>query len=381
MDLDLTISQREVLDCIPDTRRSIANELGTTIRAVRYRMDALEDKGFKFSRDDDGVWDVTKKPLNHEKREPEEPKRVDSYAKAQATKDVHNELTKMEKEIKEILNAKPPVISEYEVSEGTSTLVIPRSDDHFGAKVEPRQGEQGFEDNVGERRINEIVDRAIERSRERGGVEDAVLGLFGDHVDGETIYNGQLGDIQKSLRKQITHAARVYVQQIRKLSDEFENVHVATVPGNHGSISKEGSTNADNIVFDQIEIVLSTLGDEVSNVTVNKSYNNNFVEFPIRDYRGYARHGQDSLGHLGTSSGKYRWHEWSEGCDFDVAYYGHYHTLKMEKLGKGRPVFQCGSVVPPSLFADSVAEAGRPAGFYHFATDEEIIDEIRPVRF
>lgn len=52
----VTQEQKEVLDRLPDTRDSIADQLGITRRAVRYRMNALEDKGYDFSRDSEGVW-------------------------------------------------------------------------------------------------------------------------------------------------------------------------------------------------------------------------------------------------------------------------------------------------------------------------------------
>lgn len=51
-----TDAQVEVLRKIPGTRLEIGNELGISIRAVRGRMDGIEERGGKFSRDEDGIW-------------------------------------------------------------------------------------------------------------------------------------------------------------------------------------------------------------------------------------------------------------------------------------------------------------------------------------
>ena len=56
MTQELTPKQNDVLGLLPDTRRNIAEELGISIRAVRYRMEAMEDEGMMFQRDSDGTW-------------------------------------------------------------------------------------------------------------------------------------------------------------------------------------------------------------------------------------------------------------------------------------------------------------------------------------
>lgn len=53
---DLTEAQIEVLEKIPDTRENIAEELGISRRAVRGRMNGIEDEGGSFTRDSEYVW-------------------------------------------------------------------------------------------------------------------------------------------------------------------------------------------------------------------------------------------------------------------------------------------------------------------------------------
>jgi len=370
--------QQDVLELLPNTRQDIADELGISYRAVRYRMNSLEEAGYDFERDGNNVWSVSGMS-DREEEEPQrdtEVKRINTYDKAQATKDVNNSLLEIEKEIKEAVEKVPHYDTDFETTEGNSTLVIPRSDDHFGAKIQERSVNEEFTTEIAKQRISETIDSAISASQEREEyVEDVVLGLFGDHIEGESIFNNQVAHLDQFLREQIKEASTFYVNQIEKLSKEFENVKVVTCPGNHGRTS--GVTNADDIVFDWIQTGLQW--KEVGNVEFVES-NGKYVDFNIRGYSGYARHGTDALKHASTSSGDDRWMNWKEESPFDVGYHGHHHELRMEPVGHSQ-VFQCGTPVPPSLFVNSIGETGKPRTMYHFTTDENVIDGLDIIEF
>jgi len=54
---EITDAQLDVLRCIPNTREDIAEKLDVSRRAVRYRMNKIEEQGGSFTRDQDFVWD------------------------------------------------------------------------------------------------------------------------------------------------------------------------------------------------------------------------------------------------------------------------------------------------------------------------------------
>jgi biotin operon repressor/cell fate (sporulation/competence/biofilm development) regulator YmcA (YheA/YmcA/DUF963 family) len=392
-DYNLTDKQNAVYELLPDTRENIANELGISRRSVRYRMSAMEERGMDFERDSEGIWYVSgegtddegngrgeeKKSHECDSMESErEPWRVNSYDKAQATKNVNNELTKIEKEVKNALNSRTLTYTDFEETNGKSTLVIPRADDHFGVKVDGRSINAEYSTPIARERVNYIIDDAIEKARERGDVEDVILGLWGDFVDGEKVYPKQHVNLGEYLREQIREAATVYINQIEKLANEFEHVTVVTCPGNHGSLGDGVVSNADDIVYDEIELGIDLLG--IDNVSFEHTPNSVFVEFDIRGWNGYARHGQDALKHASTSSGDDRWMNWKEESDFDVAYHGHHHELRMESVGHSQ-LFQCGTIVPPSLFVNQIGETGVPRAFYHFTTDDNLINGMEILNF
>ena len=53
---ELTEAQEEVLEQLPNDRDTIADNLDISYRAVRYRFDAMEEKGYDFARESDGTW-------------------------------------------------------------------------------------------------------------------------------------------------------------------------------------------------------------------------------------------------------------------------------------------------------------------------------------
>lgn len=371
----LTPEQKEVLEKLPKTRKQIADELEISVRAVRYRMSAMERRGIEFEQTPDGRW--WRNDENDGVERDVEPQRQNSYAKAQATKKTNNILTELEADVKEILRGVPVREADFEPSDEKSTLVIPRSDDHFGVKIDGRGVNEELSTPIAERRINHIVDHAIEKAAERGDVEEVILGLFGDHIDGEQVYPGHHVNLEQFLRGQIRKAATVYIEQIQKLSKHFDHVKIIMCPGNHGNLGKSAITNADDIVFDEIELGLDLIG--VENVTIVQS-NSKYVAFDIRGFQGYARHGDDALSHASTSSGDDRWLNWKEEVDFDVAYHGHYHQLRIEPVGYGQ-VCQCGTIIPPSLFVNSIGMTGKPRVFYHFATDEQVFTGMEVIEF
>ena len=369
---ELTNSQISVLERLPDTRNSIAEDLDITSRSVRYRMEALEDKGYTFSMGSDYVWRIESRPE-------EEPERTNTYHRSTVKKELNNVLVEIERDIKELVNSSPPTVSEV-TDGGEATLVIPHSDSHIGAEVDGRNGEGSYSSDVAVDRISDHVDQSIHRARERGDVEHVEYVLMGDIVDGEDIYPNHNLSLRDTLQEQIRIATGTLLDQIKKLSDEFETVGVRCIGGNHGRISKNSTSNADSILYDFLDVAVSN-DDSLDNVMFQKSTNGQYVNFDVRGHTFHVRHGQDSLSHIGTSSGKRRWLEWKDVYRFDVGLRGHYHTVKREPVGRGVPIFQTGSPCPPSLFAESLGESGVPSGMYLFVTDDVVDEEMRMVYY
>jgi DNA-binding transcriptional ArsR family regulator len=376
--MDVTPKQQAVLDQLPATRDDIASKLDISYRAVRYRMEKMEDKhGMKFERDGNNVWSVSNEEP-YEVREEEEPMRVKSHNKAQLTKDINDSLTELEKEVKEVLNNTDPVVNDYERTSGSSTLVLPHSDSHIGAVVQDRVDVDFYSSDEAEDSIIEYFDRGIHASRERGDVEDVVVIMNGDHLDGEGIYPSQRHEQDDNLRDQLKKGGRIYIEQFLKLSEEFESVSVYCVPGNHGRLDHESTTNADDMLYDFIESGLHY--SPADNIHMERAGPAGFKIFDIRGWKYFCRHGQNFLQHVGTSSGIRKAQDWWMTHQYDVGIRSHYHTVLYETIGEDVPVIMTGSPAPASTFAEKRGGAGGRTGVFWFTTDKQRIEDFQPIR-
>lgn len=377
----VTQKQKEVLELLPATRIEIGNELGISRRAVRYRMDRLEDEhGYNFSRDSDGIWyrEDGEYPNDYIERDDTDPWRVSSYEKAQITRKTNEELTDMEVEVKDALSKINPVVSEVDRKPGTSTLVIPHSDSHVGSIINSRDGVDYYSADEAKDAIGSYFNRCINSALDRGDVDDVVLIMNGDHLDGEGVYAAQRHEQEDNLRDQLRKAGSIYIEEILKLSRNFVSVDVYCVPGNHGDISKRSTTNADMMLYDFVETGVNYSGAD--NVNITKAGPGGFLNPEIRGWTYHLRHGQDYLEHVGTSSGIRRALDWYSKYDFDVGIRSHYHTVKYETIGDEIPIIMTGSPSPPSTFAESKGADGGECGVYWFCTDESPVEEFQPIR-
>jgi hypothetical protein len=254
--------------------------------------------------------------------------------------------------------------------DGGEHLIIPRGDDHFGEHITNQNGDDTFNSDIAEERVRTVFDNAIAKKemREDAGVDFDGAGLFllGDHVTNDAIYEGQKNETDASVKEQINRATEVYLEQIRRLSDQFPHVKVACQVGNHGRLG-DASVNADGIMFAMLDKVVRE--SDMENVTLIQSDRSYYTDFSLRDYDIHIRHGHDSsLEHIGTSAGKQRWLSWLVDHGFDVAFRGHYHMLKEEPIN-GVPVHMVGSIVAQTEFEESHAISGRPAAAIHGMTD------------
>jgi hypothetical protein len=402
---NITSKQQAVYDCLPETRKNIADHLDISRRSVRYRMDAIEeDTPVEFERDSDGVWCVsdgsleedeelpsghkensqdaytkTDQPSNGRAEEELEPFREDIYDKAQNTKDVHNALTKLEKEVKEALSNSQPVLNVTERTEGKSTLVLPHSDSHVGAVIKERPTVEYYSAEEAREAITEYFERAVNDANQREDVEDVVLILNGDHLDGEGVFPGQRHEQEDNLRDQLRKAGNTYIEQILMLSCEFESVEVYAVPGNHGNIDRESTTNADMMLYDFVETALSY--SDADNIRFEKAHSGGYLSFDIRGWEYFTRHGENYLKHIGTSSGIRRALDWyTRENGFDVGLRSHYHSIKWETIADEVPIIMTGSTAPPSTFAEQSGSDGGETAAFWYATEDNPIESFEQIR-
>jgi len=279
-------------------------------------------------------------------------------------------LEQLQNQVEKVKSNYEPNSTDFERSEGGQSLVLHRGDDHFGAVVEDESGNEVFNSEIAEQRVNDYFDFALEVAEGRDAdFEEVVLLLGGDVVTNEAIFPHQSFEIDATVDEQITQATGVYIAQILRLSKEFENVKVVCQNGNHGAFEGENqspSANADTIIYNQLDLMIRRQ-ENIDNVEFVLNDRPNFVNFEVRGHNALLRHGQHVRPDLGDSLTEWRGFLHSHG--FDIAYRGHYHNHRVENV-MGVPVVMNGSIMPGGDYEEKQSLFGKPVNYVHGVTDD-----------
>lgn len=399
---NLTTNQRKAVETIDRrngaTAREIADVLGYSSVSGVYdllRRAAKRDPTYIFDSDNEGVWTYDR--VAADGGTAVETHRVPTAHKQSITKAANDFLSELEVGLRTRLLEHEPLTADLVSRTGGIDMVMFRTDDHIGS-TETGVGDNGekvetFNTDMAVDRVYQHLSQVLSWKREleeQGYTTDTVhLLMNGDHVTGEDIYPGQGIEIDRTLREQVRTGSELYIDVIRTLADEFPSVQVVCQHGNHGELrtgSQSSEANADDLMYDAVDLALRQ--SDLTNVRYVTNHVDTHTEFSMRGHRGYMRHGQDTLGHIGTSSGEKRWQGWllesierNADTGWDVGYVGHYHELKWEPVA-GRPVLMGGTTQPAGDYENSLGIApGRPGAWTHTVSDNEPIDLIRPLYF
>jgi len=335
--------------------------------------------------------------------------------KAETTKTLNEKAQAMERRLTALLDETQPAVADGGLVQEPSheDVVIHATDDHVGDVTEDEFGNVTYDPETWRERRTKTFDTCfdlVSRQRSAGYTFDTLhLLLGGDMVTGEGIYPGQAHNLEMPLDEQVEACAKFYMTQIRRAANEFESVQVVCQSGNHGELrfsSASGGANADRLMYLMLDGMVRQ--SELDNVTFVRNNSTHFTNFEMRTHQGHLRHGDDSLEHIGTSSGKRRWFNWRDKHQFDVAYRGHFHKFQYDTLTRtyeefvldegGQPVMEDGEPVtetdtqmlpvimsgspkPPEEFEESIARWSQPAATIHGVSDSRPVTWFFPVDF
>jgi len=307
----------------------------------------------------------------------EEEIRQTSKAKQTITSEASTYLKKLEEQVK---NVETPE-TEYTEPENTETgftAVIHETDPHFSAHVKNRSGETIYDTETAAKAtdhaftwyVNKIFDLE-ERGR---NVDEVVLLLGGDLVEGETIYQGQEHKVEETLENQIDKAKQIYFKNIDFLSTVLDApIKVVCISGNHGDLPVSSDTNADDLIYSQLEDMVGIA--DIEDVKFVRSDRSDGITFTFRDWKGYLCHGENRSNHIGTSSPQSDWLAMKDQYGFDAAWRGHYHNQKQENVN-GIPVFMTNSRKPGDDYTDKIATFGVTGNALYISTDDEPVEQV-----
>lgn len=225
-------------------------------------------------------------------------------------------------------------------------------------------------------RIGLAVDKVreiTELRRASAPIRDCVVMLGGDMVEGVSIFPGQAFEVGAHLYEQLFGVARLIVDSLRSLLDQFASVRVVCEYGNHGRLGRRGDLPApDNIDRMAYEVARQQLTGE-KRLTWQAS-DGWYQHVTIGAYRALLIHG-DEIRSFGGNHPSYgivkRVSGWLAGgggvAPFDDCYLGHFHRPDCYTLATGGSIYITGSPESGNEYAaEFLAASGRPSQRLHF---------------
>ena len=404
----MSTPQQQVVSLIDDggsTYEQIADELDITNSTARDHVSRLRTGGEAIG----SVLVDGKKQFYYRKNRGQHPTNnptshpESTRNKRQKTKKLKQHYQDLEARLEAGLSNSKPVVADGRGNiVGEQDAVIHRSDAHFGDYIEGEFGELQYSPEITEQRERYVLEKSIQRLEEQEsiGVEFDTIHLLlgGDMVTNEQTYQNQQADIVQDAEEQLDDAYEIYLEYIQRLSDRFPKVQVVCQSGNHGEIDPTYSdkANLDRFLFMFLEKGIGL--SDMDNVTFIRGNSTVFTNFRVRNnpdedqrkadmldldsvrdlaedhrtgHKFHLRHGDQSLEHIGTSSGKERWKNWLNRHKFDQAYRGHYHQHEVDSIQGDVQVIMTGSPKPPDEFEEKIAEWIAPTAYVHGVSDDQ----------
>jgi hypothetical protein len=314
----------------------------------------------------------------------EKVRRVSTKHTGTKTREANDYITELEKTILRRLEASQALITPQDPEPGNEDMVLHLTDLHIGDKVENERGTVIYDSETAKDVVDHITEKVI-------GLRDSLSQLAefdtlhvlygGDMITNENIYDGQAYDIESMLADQMSDAVKCLTRQLKSFAEIFDTVNVVSQPGNHGKTRASGvskQANMDLVTYRWIDDRLRE--SNYDNIDFTAGEATWYRTFQLRggEWRGFLTHGQDSLEHIGTSSGRNRWRGWLNQFDFDVGYRGHYHEAKREPIQNGPMIFESPSPKPDDEWTSKIGYGSVDHAPKRLATLHGVSDK-RPV--
>jgi hypothetical protein len=223
------------------------------------------------------------------------------------------------------------------------------SDLHFGEIIRVNDTVV-FDLTEANARLDNIIDQFIQAPELDGyNVDECVVILAGDIIDGEMIYPAQSFDTQGHAYNQIKDATTSIWKALLKLSATFPKVRVHCVPGNHGRTTKHHHpmTNWDNALYFGLQLCANIAKTNIEIHTPLQMW----ADFKVRGWGVHTRH--IGVVQASTAGPAKRVMTWLDNHDANLFFYGHYHCPEMFSSGTRR-IFKNGSLPPANDFAENL---------------------------
>lgn len=224
------------------------------------------------------------------------------------------------------------------------------SDLHFGKKTENYDLEKALE------RLDKLFDDFCNHLNQLENnncfYNDVHIFLAGDLIDGESIYPTHPHHITGSVLDQVFSSTEPFVEKLERVSKLCHTLHVHSVRGNHGRLSKFANekSNFDTIYSHILRVALREYKNIKFNISDGWHLHVDIDGLGVLMYHGHQIKMTLNLPWYGVTTRVSRWATTGEVPAFDIALQGHFHTSSKITWGN-RQILLNGTMVDGDQFA------------------------------
>lgn len=203
-----------------------------------------------------------------------------------------------------------------------------------------------YNSSVLEDRIDLYTEKLLEITeiqRKHHNVDNLHVWLLGDIVEGEEIFPGQSHLIDSGLYRQVgVNGPKVLSKFLYTALENFENVHVTGVIGNHGSVGGrlrklyDPETNMDRLLYKIVSLIFENNERITFDIPDGRGERNFYAIDKIGNYKTLLIHGDQLPSPSSIPSYKSKILSWKDSGipeHFDDVFMGHYHQQFKMSLG------------------------------------------------
>lgn len=259
---------------------------------------------------------------------------------------------------KEVSEIKPRKVV---LDKDNESIVILNSDWHIGKKVVDEHGKEIYNTELARKNLKKFygnLRKLIGHIVNSTNIDEIIIANIGDLVDGESIYEGQIANIDEYLDKQIEIATREKLKQVEILQNDFGvPIREEFVIGNHGKGHKhfDGITNFDSLIHLNEQIVRDVTKNKELSICENHQLKDRVIN--VRGHKILMRHWAPPQ--TETPAAFRRYGGWLNIYNYDAMFTAHFHSPKMSYFQQ-KPIIRNGSIVGDDDYSRELGYTAKP---------------------
>jgi UDP-2,3-diacylglucosamine pyrophosphatase LpxH len=265
-------------------------------------------------------------------------------------------------------------------SKNTVSLVI--SDCHFGRYYNDSTDRFTYNVDIAQERFKIMGNKFVAHIRDNDkDIDEVVIMLLGDIVDGHNIYKTQKEEQDKSPLLQIHYAVESIWGLIQYVYQTFpdKTLRIVAVLGNHGRIATQTITNWDNIAYQELELATKIFNK--SNTTRPISFivrfeDIDYITTQIKGHTFVLRHVAPV--HADSPANRDKFKGWKDFHKADALVFGHYHHAGYFTCN-GFHIIRNGSLIGGDPFAEQLGLYDEPTQVIITTNEDSAVASIHLV--